>query len=200
MTQTTLSKKQPKKSGTQTILWWIAWIVLTIVSFFIAAAVWTPIIAHHFGSIRETKAAVWWVGSVFSTWMVILVPLIIVMYQKVDKAYEDARNKREKAAMRFRSIHIESSKRELNPEVSKKLASLSETIEGGHLITAILKDGRRISNVFISDHKEITGIYDASELTFEGRDVVGIEPVNWEQPPHFLAMNWLRLDGVTAPE
>src|SRR5437899_1735211 len=76
-----------KAGGTQTIFWWIVWISLTIASFFAASAFWTPFIAKHFGSILETRNAVIWIGAVFGTWMVFLVPLIILMYQKVDKAY-----------------------------------------------------------------------------------------------------------------
>jgi len=190
----------PKKSGSQTIFWWIGWIVLTILSFFAAAAIWTPLISRHFGSIRETKAAVLWVTAVFGTWMIILVPLIIVMYQKVDKTYEDARLRRERAQNRFRSISIEKSKRLLSPELSKKLEGLEETLDGGHLVTASLKDGRKIDHVFIVNRREILGVYDASELTFEGKDIVTIEAASLNPAPRFLISNWLRLDGVPAPQ
>src|SRR5205823_2536522 len=98
-----------KASGTQTIFWWVVWITLTIASFFLAAAFWTPVIASKFGSIRETRTSVIWIVAVFGTWMAALVPLIIVMYSKVDKAYEDARLRREKAALRFKSISVEKS-------------------------------------------------------------------------------------------
>ncbi|MBI3306591.1 MAG: hypothetical protein HYZ84_02120 [Candidatus Omnitrophica bacterium] len=79
--------KKPKTKGSRTILWWVMWIVMTIVSFFLAAWLWTPIIASQFGSIHQNRNAVLWVTAVFGTWMVILVPLIVVMYMKVDKVY-----------------------------------------------------------------------------------------------------------------
>ncbi|HXV28571.1 MAG TPA: hypothetical protein VD913_06355 [bacterium] len=192
--------KPNRKSGSQTVFWWITWIVLTIVSFFAAAAVWTPLISRHFGSIHENKNAILWVGAVFGSWMVILVPLIIVMYQKVDKAYDDARIRREKAAARFRSIFVEKSKRLIPPEISKKLASIPETVKGGHLVNATLKDGRHIPSVFISGGSEILGIYDASEMTFEGSDVAAAEIADMSHPPRFSVPQWLRLDGVAPSE
>ncbi len=189
-----------KKSGSQTVFWWIGWIVLTILSFFAAVAIWTPVISQRFGSIHQTRTAVLWVTAVFGTWMVILIPLMIVMYQKVDKAYEDARLRRENAQKRFRSLLIEKSKRIVPNEVSEKLHSIQETIAGGHLVTAVLKDGRRIANVFITNRKEILGIYDASEMTFEGKDIVSVEITDMTHPPHFSLPQWLRLDGVLPSE
>ena len=72
-------------------------VVSAHLAFFAAAAFWTPWIAKHLGSIRETKNSIIWVTAVFGTWMVFLVPLIIVMYSRVDKVYEDARLRRENA-------------------------------------------------------------------------------------------------------
>ena len=60
-------KPKTKTSGTQTVFWWVVWISLTIGSFFVAAAVWTPFIAKHFGSIQQTRNAVIWVAAVFGT-------------------------------------------------------------------------------------------------------------------------------------
>lgn len=188
------------KSGTQTIFWWIVWISLTIVSFFAASAFWTPIIAKHYGSVRETKASIIWVVAVFGSWMVILVPLIILMYSKVDRAYEDARIRREKNAARFRSIFVEPAKRKVSDSIAKKLAQGPETIEGGYLVNAVLSDGRKIENVFISSQKELLGLYNETDLSFEGKDIVSVESIDWNQPPSFMANFWLRLDGVKAPE
>ncbi len=195
-TQTTAPKKP---GGTQTILWWVVWILFTIGSFFVAAAIWTPIIAKHFGSVRETRASIFWVVSVFGTWMIILVPLIVLMYSKVDKVYEDARNKREKNANRFRSILVEPSKRMVPAAITEKLSAWPQTIEGGHLVNARLKDGRSIPNIFISGKKEVLGVYDATEFLFEGRDIAEVEPVDFKKTPAFLPHFWLRLDGVSAP-
>jgi hypothetical protein len=132
--------------------------------------------------------------------MIILVPLIVVMYQKVDKVYEDARTRREKASNRFRSLSIEKSKRLIPSALSGKLDGVPETINGGHLVCLTLADGRKIPHVFISEKIEILGIYDASEMDFEAKDVIHIEVDSLSQPPVFFTPKWLRLDGVTSPE
>ncbi len=189
-----------KKSGSQTIFWWVVWILLTIGSFFVAAAIWTPILYKHFGSVRENKASIAWVTAVFGTWMAILVPLIIVMYSKVDKAYEDARIRREKNAARFRSIFVEPSKRALPEPILRKLSAWPKTIEEGQLVHVTLKDGRRFSNVFVSEQKEILGIYNETEFPFEGKDVTDVELSDLKEGSPLFANQWLRLDGVQAPE
>lgn len=189
-----------KSKGTQTILWWVAWITLTIVSFFAAAAFWTPIIAHSLGSVRESRNAIIWVTAVFGTWMVFLVPLIVFMYQKVDKAYEDARIRRENNANRFRSILVPEEKRRIPESVSQKLAKLPLTISGGHLVNITLENGAQVPNVFISECREVLGVYNARELTFEAKDIRDFELVDMNTPPVFLTTSWLRLDGATAPQ
>jgi len=186
-----------KKSGSWSVLWWVVWIILTIGSFFAASAFWTPIIAKHFGSIRETKAASMWILAVFGTWMVMLLPLIVVMYQKVDKAYDDVRIRREKAALRFRSIYVDTAKRILPENVSEKMIGWPETIEGGHLISVILQDGRRIPHVFIKDRREILGLYNYTSLPFEGKDVTEVEQEDPKEVAYSFTTNWLRMDGVS---
>lgn len=188
-----------KKAGSQTVLWWVLWIVASIASFFIAAWFWTPIIAERFGSVRENRNAVIWIIAVFGTWMVILVPLIVVMYQKVDRAYEDARIRRERAAANFRSVFIERNKRLLPAKLSTKLKNIPFTIEGGHLVNVKLKDGKMIPNVFVRNYEEILGLYDFTQMPFEVNEILDIELAE-EKLPAFVTTNWLRLDGVTAPE
>ena len=197
-----------QKASSQSVLWWVLWITGTILAFFIAVWIWTPVIAARLGSIHNSRTAVIWVAAVFGTWMVILVPMIVVMYQKVDKAYDDARIRREKSAAqqssqttaRFRSVLVEKSKRLLEPTVAAKLRKIPETVKGGHLVSATLKDGRKISNIFISNAQEILGIYDFTEMPFEGKEILDLEPADLDTAPPLLAPNWLRLDGVSAPE
>ncbi len=191
-------KKEKQKNGSQTVFWWVAWITLTIGSFFLASAVWTPVIAKRFGSIHESRNAVIWVIAVFGSWMVILLPLMIVMYQKVDKAYEDARIRREKAAQRFRSIAVDRTRRLLPATLSAKLKNWPETIQGGHLVHVTLRDGRKFQNVFIQNREEILGIYDAADFPFEGKDVAELEAADQGKLPAFLMASWLRLDGIKA--
>lgn len=192
--------KSPKNKGSQTILWWVVWISLTIISFFLASWLWTPIIASHFGSIHETKNAVLWITAVFGTWMITLIPLIVIMYLKVDKVYEDTRIRREKTALQFRSVYVEKAKRMIAEKLAKKLERFPDTIDGGQLVTMILKDGRRIPNVFIEGHREIIGVYDFTEFPFEAKDIADIEMTESDRIPAFFAPNWLRLDGVASPD
>ena len=164
-----------------------------------AVAVWTPWIAGHFGDIRQTHNAVLWVIAVFGSWMVMLVPLIIFMYAKVDKAYEDARLAREKAQLHFRSILVEKSKRLLPRHLSHRLKGLPEVLEGGHLVSLTLKDGKHFPHVFIQNGEEILGIYGASEMTFRGDEVIAVEPEDPKELARSTASNWLRLDGAGPP-
>ena len=194
-----MSPSKMKPSGTQTIFWWIVWISLTIASFFAAAAIWTPLIAKHFGSIRETRASAIWIIAVFGTWMVFLVPLIVIMYQKVDRVYEDARLRREKNAARYKAIFVEPSKRTLPQNAASSLKQMEPTLQGGRLVNLTLKDGRKFQNVFVSSENEIVGIYDADEMSFEGNDVAALEPADLKNSPAFITQNWLRLDGVEPP-
>lgn len=189
-----------KSKGAQTILWWVGWITLTIVSFFAAAAFWTPVIAKYLGSVRESRNAIIWVIAVFGTWMIFLVPLIIVMYQKVDKVYEDARLRREDNANRFRSILVSEEKRRIPAHLSQKLTGLAPTVNGGHLVNVTLQNGSRVPNVFISECREVLGVYNVRELTFEPKDIRDLELVDMNAPPAFLTTSWLRLDGIQSAD
>lgn len=192
--------KSQKNNALKAVFWWVVWISATIGSFFIASSFWTPIIARKFGSIHETRNAVIWVTAVFGTWLLFLVPLIVTMYSKVDKAYEDARLRREKAANRFRSILVEREKRLIPDFLRIQLAQQPETIEGGHLVNVVLKDGREIQNVFIAGRTEVLGIYDAETMDFEGKDIQSLHVNSLERPSFYLTSQWLRLDGISSPE
>ena len=189
------------KTKDKTITWWLGWITLTILSFFVSCYFWTGFIARHVGSMRTSGVPVLWVTAVFGSWMILLVPLIIVMYYKVDKAYEDARIVRETAAvqkarseLKLRSVFIEESERLLNAALVKKLKKFPETIKHGHLVHATLKDGRKIKNIFVHDRRDVVGVYGLKEASFRVRDIVDIEPVDLDKIPMFETNQWLRLD------
>ncbi len=201
-----------KAKDTQaSVLWWMGWMALTILTFFVAAWFWTPVVAKHFGPMQKPWAPAVWTGAVFGTWMLFLVPLIVVMYNKVDRAYEDARIAREREAFdrarkgfSFRSTKLEDSRRVLSKEASKKLKNVPETVKKGyefkgHLVTAVLRDGRRVENVFILDREELLGVYDRETVDFDATDVVDMIPTDLEGIPVFKAEKWLRLDGVSVP-
>lgn len=189
-----------KTSGTKAVFWWVVWITLTILAFFAASAFWTPFIANNFGSVRENRYAAIWVAAVFGTWMVFLVPMIVLMYQKVDKAYEDARLRREKNAARFKSILVNRSERLLPARLTEKIKTWPETIPGGHLVRVTLKNGTEASLAFVAEGGEILGLYDKSSFDLKVHEIEEIEPAdNQPLPSLFAPANWLRLDGVQPP-
>ena len=188
---------------TPNVLWWIVWILLTIGSFFVSAHFWTGFIADKFGSIHQPGVAILWVAAVFGSWMVLLVPLIILMYNKVDKAYDEARIKREMSALRqqqkgvlFKSIFVEESQRLLKETLTKKIRKFPPVIKGGYLVTAILQDGTKVENVFIAYRSQVLGVYGYDRLPFDVSEIVDLEPTNLNHLPDFKIEQWLRLDGV----
>ena len=195
-----MATKEPKKQNT--VLWWIGWILLTIVSFFVSCYFWTGFIASRVGPMSQGGVPLLWVTAVFGTWLAMLLPLIIVMYNKVDRAYEDKRmaleaGEWEKAAkaLGVRSISIPEKDRILPKNLSNPLKKVPTTIKRGHLVNAILKNGRRVENVFILDRHEVLGIYNATDFSFKIEEVAALEPVMPENLTVFEAKKWLRLDG-----
>lgn len=186
-----------------TVLWWIGWIVATIVSFFISCWFWTGFIAKNVGPMSKPGVPIIWVAAVFGTWMILLVPLIVVMYSKVDKAYEDARLSREareleraKNDLGVRSVLIEASERALPKPLKEKLKQIPKALPRGHLVTAVLKDGRRFEHVFILDKDEVLGIYNQKSMPFKVSDIVDLLPSDLDALPVFESERWLRLDGA----
>lgn len=191
------------KKDSSSVLWWVGWILLTIVSFFVSCYFWTGFIAANVGGMDKPGVPVLWVTAVFGCWMVLLVPLIVLMYRKVDKAYEDARIARETAAfekakksLSVKSIFIEPQRRLLSQELSKKLGGFPETLKQAHLVTVVLSGGKKIENVFIVNRKDVLGIYDHDSLPFDVKDIADLEPANLDRLPDFKPEKWLRLDGV----
>ncbi|MBI4550300.1 MAG: hypothetical protein HY714_05190 [Candidatus Omnitrophica bacterium] len=189
--------------------WWIGWIVLTIGSFFASCAFWTWIIAKHLGPVREGNTSILWVAAVFGSWMVLLVPLIVVMYNKVDRAYEEARIRREaraeerarearRGAPSFRTDYLAPQSRLLSRQLRRKLNKIPRAIRGGQLVNLRLKDGRTIENVFVSGRREILGVYGMEKISFTAGDVGDLEAVDLDRLPEFQEERWLRLDGVSA--
>ena len=189
----------PKKKDS-TVFWWIGWILLTILSFFVSCYFWTGFIAERVGPMSKPGIPLLWVTTVFGTWMVLLVPLIILMYTKVDKAYEDARLTKETAAARqtksdfgVKIARVDGSALLLPKHLSEKLRKIPAAIPKGHLVTAILKNGTRIENIFILNKKEILGVYGLDRLDFNMKDISDLEPADLDHLPDFRTENWLRL-------
>ena len=184
------------------VVWWLGWIAVSILSFFASCWFWTRIIAERVGPMSAPGAALWWVIAVFGTWMVCLVPLIVVMYAKVDKAYEDARLSREKREAERRErygprvVGVDAEGLNLGPRLVLKLSKLPRALKRGHLVTAVLKDGRRIENVFVIDGRTLAGVYGWDEAPFRASDIEDLEPADLDRLSAFTAEGWTRLEGA----
>jgi hypothetical protein len=135
-----------------------------------------------------------WLKAVFATWLVILVPFLIFMYLKADRIFKTA-VERQTYTPKFRSVTVDRAKRLLPGPISEKLKATPPTLRHGHVVTAILRDGRRIPDVFILNNQEILGVYGRLTLDFEGGDVSDIEVSSPENLPSYEESLWLRVDG-----
>lgn len=188
-----------------TVLWWIGWITLTIVSFFVSSTVWTPVIAGHFGDMSKPGVPMIWVACVFGTWMLLLVPLIIMMYNKVDKAYDDARLRREEQAKRALStrfpvpvLEVDRNKRLLPKPLRSKLKRLPKTLQQGQLVRIGLADGRSIENAFVWQAEEIIGVYGRSDFPFDAAQAVTADLVDAGEAVPTDYLKWLRLEDPAS--
>jgi uncharacterized membrane protein len=168
-----------EERGEHTVFWWVGWTVLTIVTFFVPCYLWTKFIAAKYGSMDQPGIPVLWVALVFGSWMVLLVPLIIVMYNKVDRGYEDARLAREKQALellatRFpvKAIEIEEARLLLPKAVKSRLKRLPKTVKKGQLVTLKMRDGTLVPDVFVFENSEIVGVYGRTDFPFDAREAV----------------------------
>lgn len=193
-------------SGLKAVAWWMTWIAVTIVSFFISCWFWTGFLARNYGTMDRPGAPILWVTAVFGTWMILLVPLIVVMYAKVDKAYEDARINREgsaydktRRAMGVRCLDIAQGDRRLSEDHRRQLKRMPQAIRNGHLVSLILRDGRRVRYAFILNGVELAGVYQESDPRVLASQIAEIHPVLLADVPDFEASGWVRLDGVGVP-
>ena len=184
------------------VVWWIGWIVLTIVAFFIPCYAWTKFFAMHVGTMDKPGMPALWVTAVFGTWMLFLVPLIIVMYNKVDRAYEDARNARERQAKellasRFpvKALTVDGQRLLLPKPLQKKLKRLPKTLKKGQLVSLEFKDGRKLENVFVYGNEEIVGVYGRRDFPFDAREAVKADLLDPAQAPPVDYDKWLRLQA-----
>jgi hypothetical protein len=135
-----------------------------------------------------------WAKAVFGTWLAVLLPFLVFMYLKADRIFKDA-HARQSYTPRFRSVCVDPSRRTLPSFIQEKIKTAPATLRNGHILTIVLRDGRRVSNIFVINFREIIGIYDKMALDFEPRDVVDAEVVRSADLPAYEEDKWLRLDG-----
>lgn len=134
-----------------------------------------------------------WARNVFASWLVLVLPFLIYLYKKADEIYKAALKRQTHLGPQFQTSFLDQSKRLLPEAVAEKLRSFPETLQGGHVVNVVLKDGRKVPDVFVFRGQEILGIYNASAPSFEGNDIADFEPVT--NLPAYEESKWLRLDG-----
>lgn len=134
-----------------------------------------------------------WTKAVIGTWLFSMLPFLVFLYKKADVIFKNAVLRQTQTTPKFRSIFVEKQKRFIPDGIASRLEALPPVLENGHVVTLILKDGRKIQDVFVINSKEILGIYDRSELGFKMSEVADIEPV--AALPVYEESKWLRLDG-----
>ena len=192
-----------RKKQDNTVVWWVGWIVSTIVTFFVSSYFWTGFISNYVGDMDQKGVPLLWVASVFGTWMILLVPLIIVMYNKVDRVYEETRigqdevrENARRAASGIKFDPIPESERQLSQALAQKIKKMPWAInKRGNLLTVLLKNGQRIDNVFVVDHEEVVGVYGFEKAPFRVADIVDVIAADLQNLPNFETDRWLRFDS-----
>ncbi len=134
-----------------------------------------------------------WAKYVFTSWLIFTLPLLVFLYKKADQIYKAAAVRQTQWGPKFQTAYLEKSKRTLPESVAARIKSLPETMDEGHVLHLILKDGRKIPHVFVFRGAEVLGVYDVSSVDFEIDQVMDAEPVL--EMPVYEESKWLRLDG-----
>jgi len=137
-----------------------------------------------------------WIKSVFVSWLVILLPFLILMYRKADLIFKTA-VERQTYNPKFRTVSVERSERLLPDSIVQKIKVFPPTLRQestGHVVTLILRGGREVPNVFVLNHREILGIYDQTTFDFSVQDVSGVEASNPSKLPPYDESRWLKFD------
>ena len=134
-----------------------------------------------------------WARNVFASWLVLILPFLIFLYKKADEIYKAALKRQTQFGPQFQTAFMDKAKRLLPETMTSKIKSFPETMPDGHVVNVVLRDGRKVSDVFIFRGQEILGIYNVEKPSFEVGDIADLELV--EQLPAYEESKWLRLDG-----
>jgi hypothetical protein len=157
-------------------------------------AVWSYVYRERIG----TPGVSWnrdWVKAVMTTWLVFLLPFLAWMYRRADEIFRHAMERQQARGPKFRTMHVTQAKRKLPVSLAQKLETMAPTLGRAHLLTAGLKDGRRIPHIFVMNGSEILGVYDRETFDFEAADIETIELMDPAALPAYDESKWLRLDG-----
>lgn len=181
-------------------LFWLRWIVgfagaLILSAVLVSSMVmWSYVYRERIG----TPGASWnrdWAKAVMATWLVFLLPFLAWMYRRADQIFRHATERQQARGPKFRTVHVAQIKRKLPAVLTRKLQTMTPTLDRGHLLTAQLKDGRRIPHIFVMNGSEILGVYDHAAFDFEVLDIETIELMDPAALPAYDESKWLRLDS-----
>ncbi len=136
-----------------------------------------------------------WLKAVFATWILALIPFLVVMYRKADTLFNEAHQRQTSRGPKFQSTLIEKAARQLPIEIGDQISQFPEMLENGRIVTLKLKDGREIQDVFVINSREVIGLYARENMDFKTEDVVGVQAVDAQNLPAYDETRWLRLDG-----
>ncbi len=134
-----------------------------------------------------------WMKAVFSTWLVILIPLMIWMYRSADTIFKTA-NERQTHQPSFQVLWVAPEKRVLSPALSSKLAHIKPTLPGGHVVRGRLKNGEVLENLFVLNGKEIVGAYGLQITDFDASRFEDIEVMDIRDIPPYEESRWIRFN------
>ena len=134
-----------------------------------------------------------WLKAVFSTWFLILIPLLVWMYRRADNIFEKA-NARQTYEPHFQVHWIEPEKRQLSADLSRQIKKFKPTIPGGHLVNARLKNGQVLKHLFVMDAKEVAGVYDPMVLDFDVSEFEDLSVLESDCLPSFDETKWVRFN------
>lgn len=134
-----------------------------------------------------------WMKAIFSTWFMILIPLLVWMYRKADSIFETA-NARQTYQPQFKIHWIEPEKRQLPDELVQQIKKTEPTIPGGYLVNARLKNGSVLKHLFVLNGREVAGVYDPTVLDFDVSEFEALSVLESDCLPHFEETKWVRFN------
>ena len=136
-----------------------------------------------------------WAKAVFGSWLILILPLLVIMYRRADEIFKDAIIRQTQKPVSFRTVFVEKVNRILPQKISEKLRDVPATLNNSHIVNLKLKNGNQVPNVFVLNSTEVLGIYDETDLKFHMNDIEDIEPVDLGRLSGYEESKWLRLDG-----
>ena len=170
---------------------WLTGMGFFIGAFVVSAFVWGLVFKQRLLSGTPGLDPVW-MRAVFSTWVIILVPLLIWMYRSADRIFKTA-NERQTREPAFQRQWVTPDRRLLPQALSEKLQKEKPTLSGGHLVKGRFKNGD-VWPLFILNGREVIGAYDYSKTDFDASQLIDVaveEPVKLPIPDE---SRWVRFN------